>query len=140
MNMIKVTWCRFEQCLGRFTMLLVEESYETGLLRHLSNNIFGVRNFGNAKPMRVIVFFKTCKISNRFEKWTKNWEKVFCFCDNCIWIAIIKLFLWRRKYISSPANVLTSTPKIFHVSNGDFFQLSFLWQWSMNMNMKVLWC
>ena len=140
MNMIKVTWCRFEQCLGRFTMLLVEESYETGLLRHLSNNIFGARNFGNAKPMRVIVFFKTCKISNRFEKWTKNWEKVFWFCDNCIWIAIIKLFLWRTRYISSPANVLTSTPKIFHVSNGDFFQLSFLWQWSMNMNMKVLWC
>ena len=139
MNMIKVMLWRFEQGLGTFTMLLVKWSYETGHFRHLSNHIFGVRNFGNTKPMRVILLFKTFEISNRFPKWTKNWEKVFCFCDNCIWIGIVKFFLWRTRYISSPANVLTSSPKIFHVNKRDLFQLSFLWQWSMNMK-KVPLC
>ena len=35
-------------------MLLVDGSSETGLFRHLSNHVFGVRNFGNTKSMTVI--------------------------------------------------------------------------------------
>ena len=58
MNMIKVIGWRFEQCLGPFTMFLVEGSSETGLLRHLANHVFSVRNFGNTKAVRVIIFFQ----------------------------------------------------------------------------------
>ena len=39
-------------------MLVLEESPETGLFRHLSNHVFGFRNFGNPKAMRVIFFFQ----------------------------------------------------------------------------------
>ena len=120
MTLIKVTRCRFEQCLFTFTMPLLKGSSETGPLRHLSNHVFGVRNFGNRKSMKVIFFFKTSKISDRFQKWTKNWEKVFCFWDNCIWIVIVNLFLWTTRYISSAANVLRSSPKIWHVNKRNF--------------------
>ena len=47
--------------------------------RHLSNHVFGVRNFGNTKLMRVIFFFKTFKISDRFQNWSKKLRKSFLF-------------------------------------------------------------
>ena len=84
-------------------------------------------------------FSKRSKFQIDLKNGPKIEKKFFFFCDNCIWIAIIKLFLWRTRYISSPANVLTSSPKIFHVNKGDLFQLIFLWQWLMNMK-KVMRC
>ena len=60
--MIKVMLCRFEQCFDTFTMLIVEKYSEMGLFRHLSNDVFRVRNFGNTKAMRAMFFFKTFKI------------------------------------------------------------------------------
>ena len=77
MNMIKVMSCKFEQCLGTFTMLLVEESSETLLCRHLSNHVFGVRNFGNTKAMRAIFLFERFKISARFKRSSKKLRKTF---------------------------------------------------------------
>ena len=62
MNMIRMLWCRFQQCLCTFTMWLVEESYETGLFRDLSNHVFRVRNFGNKKAVKVIFWFEMFKI------------------------------------------------------------------------------
>ena len=59
-----------------------------------------------------------------FERAAKNWEKVFCFWDNCIWIGIVKLSLLRTGYFSSVANVLTSSSKILHVNKRDIFQLN----------------
>ena len=134
MNMIKMLWCRFEQCLGTFTMLLVEGSSETGLFRHLSRNVFRVPNFGKTKAVMLIFFFSKClKFNLKFKKATKIWEKVFCFWDNCIWIGIVKLSLLRTGYFSSGANVLTSSPKIWHVNKRDFFKLNWLgsdqWMW-----------
>ena len=38
----------------------------------------------------------------------------------------MKLSLWRTRYFSSGANVLTTSPKIWHVNKRDFFQLNFL--------------
>ena len=108
MNMIKVLWCRFQQCLGTFTILLVEASSETGLFRHLSDYVFGVR-------------------------------KIFSFWDNCIWIGIVKLSLLRTGCFSSEANVLRSSPKIWHVNKRDFFKFNWPLQYSMNM-IKMLWC
>ena len=122
MNMIMVLWCIFQQCLGTFTMLLVEGSSKTRFFRHLSNHVLRVRNFGNTKAVRLIVFFKMFKINLDFKNAAKNWEKIFCFWDNCIWIGIVKLSLLRTGYFSSPANVLTSSTKILHFNKRDFFQ------------------
>ena len=81
MNMIKVMSCKFEQCLGTFTMLLVEESSEKLLCRHSSNHLFGVRNFGNTKVMRAIFLFERFKISATFQKSSKKWRKTFFFFE-----------------------------------------------------------
>ena len=62
MNMIKVLLCRFQQCLGTFTILLVKATSETGLFRHSSDHVLGVRNFEKTKSMRVIFSFRTFKI------------------------------------------------------------------------------
>ena len=79
MNMIKVMSCRFEQCLDMFTMLLVKGSSKMRLFRHLSNYVFGVRNFGYATPMSVILFSQTFKISDAFQKYSKKFRKSFLF-------------------------------------------------------------
>ena len=50
-------------------------------------------------------------------------EKKFFFWDNCIWTGIVKLSLLRTVYISSAANVLATSPKIWHVKKRDVFQL-----------------
>ena len=79
-------------------------------------------------------FFSKCsKFNVDFKNAAKNWEKVFCFSDNYIWTDIVKLSLLRTGYFSSVANVLTSSPKIWHVKKKDFFQLNLLgsdrWKW-----------
>ena len=100
---------------------------------HLSNHVFGVCNFGNTKAMRVVFFFRALKTSYRFQKCTKKLRKSFFFWDNCIWIGIVKLSLLRTEYYSLIADVLTSSPKIWHLNKRDFFQLNFLgsdrWKW-----------
>ena len=98
-NPIKVMWCRFQQWFGTFTLFLVEGFSEMVLFRHLSNHVFGVRNFGNTKPMRVILFFKTFKFEIDFKNADKNREKFFSFSDNSIWIGIVKLSLFTTGYI-----------------------------------------
>ena len=40
LNMIKVLWCRFVQCLGTFSILPVQRSSELGFLRHLCDYNF----------------------------------------------------------------------------------------------------
>ena len=76
---------------------------------------------------------KGAKFDIDFKNRGKNWEKLFSFSDNCISIGIVKLSLLRTGYFSSAANVLTSSPKIWHVNKRDFFQLNFLgsdrWIW-----------
>ena len=61
-SMINKLWCKFQQCLGQFTMLLFEGSPENRLFRHLPNHVFRVRTFGNKKSMRIIFLFKIFKI------------------------------------------------------------------------------
>ena len=121
--MIKVVWCRFQQCLGTFTRCLVEESSQTRLFRHWSKHVFGVRNFENKKAMRVIFFFQTFEISVRFQKCRKKRTKIFCFWDICILIGIVKLSLLRTRYFSSAANVLSSSHR-FYISIKETFSKS----------------
>ena len=69
---------------------------------------------------------KYLKFNINFKNWSRVWAKVLCFWDNCIWIGIVKLSLLRTGYFSSAANVLRSSPKIWHVNKRDFFELNFL--------------
>ena len=66
-------------------------------------------------------YWKYLKFNLDLRKWTINSEKDFCFWGNCIWIGIVKLSLLRTGFFSSAANLLTSSPKIFHVSKRGFF-------------------
>ena len=81
------------------------------------------------------IFFisKILKFDINLKNSARNWAKVFCFWDNCIWIGIVKLSLLRTGYFSSTA-VLTSSPKIWDIKRRDFFQINFLvsdqWIWS----------
>ena len=75
MNMIKVMFSRFEQCLGTFTISLVEASSKTGLFRHLSDYVFGVRNFEIRKCIRVTFFSKYLKFNLDFKNAAKTDKK-----------------------------------------------------------------
>ena len=66
------------------------------------------------------------KFNLNFKKAAKNKENLFCLWDNCIWIGIVKLSLVRTGYILSAANMLTSSPNIWHVKKRDVFQLNWL--------------
>ena len=120
-NMIQVMSCRFQQCLGTFTILLVEGTSATGHFRHLSYHVFRVRNLGNTKGIRLIFFSKRWKFQIDFKNAAKIWGNVFCFSDNRFWIGIVKLFQLRTGYFSSVPNVLTRSPRIWHVNKRDFF-------------------
>ena len=133
MNMITVLWCRFQQCLGTFTMVLVRGSSVTRHFRHLSDYVFRVRNIWSTKSMGVIFSWKHLKFNLDFKNAAKIWEKVFRFWDNSVWNGIVKLFLLRTGCLSSAASMLTSSPKIWHVNKRDSFQLNCLcsdqWIW-----------
>ena len=77
MNMIEVLSCRFHKCFGPSTMWLVEGSSKTGLLRHLSNHVFGVHNLRNTKTMRVILASKCLKFNIDFKMQPKIEKKFF---------------------------------------------------------------
>ena len=126
MILIKMLSLIFQQWFGRFTMFLVDGSSGTRLFRDLSDHVFGGRNFENTKSMRVIFFSKYLKFILDFKYEGKKWEKVFCFWDNCIWIGIVKLSLVRAGYFSMAGNVLTSSDRIWLMTNRDFFQLNCL--------------
>ena len=98
-------------------MLLVKGSSKTGILY---DYVFGDRNFGNTKSMRSSFVSKYLKLHLDFKNAAKTSGKVFCYLDNCIWIGIVKLSLFRTGYFSSAANIWRRTDKILHVNNRDF--------------------
>ena len=133
MNMIKVIWRRFQKWFGTFTMLFVQRSSETVLFRHLYDYV-SESIISEIQNVLVSSFSSEyLKVKADFKNASKNWEKFFSFRDNCILIGIVKLSLLRTGYFSSPANVLRSSTKTFHVNKRDFFQLNWLcndhWIW-----------
>ena len=78
-------------------------------------------------------FSKNLKFFLDSKNSAKNWKKVSCFWDNCIWIGIVELSLARTGYFSSAANVLTRCPKIWHVNKRNFSHVNWLgldqWTW-----------
>ena len=106
--------------LRTFAMLLVKASSETVLLAIYLTTIWDsvilkIQNlWGSSFTLKYLKFKLDLK------KAAKNWEKGFCFWDNCVWIIIVKLSLLRTGHSSSAANVLTSSPKILHVNDRNF--------------------
>ena len=131
--MIKALWCRFQRYFGPFTMLLVQGFSEAGLFRNFSDYFFGVRNFEITKSMSIIIFVKMFKISSGFQKCRKIMTKDFVFLRKLNLHCIVKLSRLRTGYISSAANVITSSPNIWHVNKRDIFKLNWLdsdqWIW-----------
>ena len=79
-------------------------------------------------------FFANCsKFNVDFRNVEKNWEKVFCFWDNSIWIDCIMLSLLRREHSPSVVNVLRNSLKILHSTKTNFFYIELCSQWSINM-------
>ena len=77
------------------------------------------------KILRVIFFFQILRnliYISKLQK--KNWQKGFCFLDNCNCSCSVKLSLLRREYLPSVVNVLTDSPKTLHITKRDFFQLN----------------
>ena len=73
---------------------------------------FEVRKSKNTSAMMVIFFLIMFKIESKIRKCKKKLENVFCFWDNWIWKCCYKLSRFRRKYLLSPVNGLTKSPKI----------------------------
>ena len=118
--------CRFQQSFGSFTMYHIAESSKTGLVRHLSNHVFRSRYFRKYLSYEGHSFSKMLKIWSTFQKnLEKNWQKCFCFLDDCLWIGSVKFSLLRKEYLSSVVNMLTDSPKILHITKRNFFQLNF---------------
>ena len=117
--MAKLLSWRFQQCLGLFTMLLVEGFSEMGLLAYLSNHVFQSLELRKYISYKGQFFSKCSKVNVDFKNAENNSEKDFCFLKNCIWIGCIKLPLLRKQHLSSEVNVLTNTPKILHMTKRD---------------------
>ena len=71
-------------------------------------------------------FWKCSKFKVDFENATKNWEKAFCFWDNCVRIGFVKLSLLRKEYLSSAVNVLKNSYKALRLTKTDFFWHKYL--------------
>ena len=125
-SMINLLWFKFQQCLGQFTMLLSETSSETGVFRHLSNHVFRVY-ISEIQNLWGSSFFSKClKFNLDFKNSEKNSENIFCFWDNIIWVGIFNFSLLRTGYFSFTASMLANSPKIWHITKGDFLQINCL--------------
>ena len=76
-------------------------------------------------PWGSFFYSRILKFNLDFKNDAENSEKVFSFSDNCIWICILNLSRLRRGYFLSVANVLTRSPKIWHVNKRELFEHNF---------------
>ena len=123
--MIKVQRPIFPQCLARLPYSLSKHPlkrdflvlYLTTFLESVTSKIQTL--WGSSFNWKCLEF------NLDFKKAAENWEKCFCFWDNCIWIGIVKFSLLRTGFFSLVANVLARSPKIWHVNKRDFFEQNF---------------
>ena len=124
-------WARLPYCLPK-------GSLKGDVLHNYLTTFSQSVNSKFQNPWRSSFFSKCSKFNLDLQNAPKNSENVFCLFNNWSLIGIVKLYLLRTGYLLLAANVLRSSPKIWHVNKRDFkFQLT--WKWSMNM-IKVLWC
>ena len=106
---------------ARFTSRLSRGRHKRERLDIYLSTSFVVGNFGNTWATMVIFFWKCSKFSADSKNAEKNWEKMFCFWEKCIWIVFIHLSLLIREYLLSAVNVLRKGLKNFHVSKSNIF-------------------
>ena len=112
-------WARFPYCLSKHPLKWdFLDIYLTTFWEYVTWEIQNLRGLSFVS--------KYSKFNLDFENAVKIWGKNFCFWDNCMWIGNVQLSLLRRGYFSSADNVLTSSPKIWHVNKRNFFQLNWL--------------
>ena len=117
---------RFQQCLGPFTMLLVEGSSETGPFSQLSNHVFRSPLFrsplhqlwGSSFLLNIENLIEILRMKQ------KCWGKKFYCWDKCIWIGCLKLSLLRTEYLSSEVNALTASLSRYSISLTETFSTS----------------
>ena len=120
MNMIKVLWGSFKSAWEPLPCGLSKGPLNWDFL-HIYLTTLSESLISKMQNLRGSFFSpKYLKFNLDFKNAAKNWEKVFCFWDNCIWIGIVKLSLLRTGYFSSAANVLTTSPKVLHVNKRNF--------------------
>ena len=125
--MVQVLLFRFQHYFGPFTMLLVEGSSQMGLFRPLSKHVFRSLQVQKYNSYEAHLLFENLQNWIQISKIQQKIGKMlFCFRDTCIWGWCNKLSLLRRDYLSLEVNVLTNSPKIFHLTKRDFFQLNCL--------------
>ena len=79
--MVKVLSLRIQQCFSPFTILLVEESSETGILDIYLSRFSRVRKFKNTSAISVMFFLKMFKIECKFRKRTEKLRKSVMFFE-----------------------------------------------------------
>ena len=104
-----------------FTMLLVQQCSERGLLKYLSNHDLGVLISEIQNLWWSSFLKKYSRFNLHFKYAKKNPEKVFCFWENFIWVTTINFSLLRKGYLSLEANMLAKSPKIWRITTRDFF-------------------
>ena len=67
-------------------------------------------------------YVNSLKFNVDFKNAKKNWDNVFSFSDNIIWIDCVKLSLLRREYLSRAVIPLTNTSETSHISKRDLSQ------------------
>ena len=122
--MIKVPPFKFQQCLGPFTMLLLQGYSEVVLFYIYLTTFSEVRNFRNTFGVSVAIFWIWSKLNLHFKNAVKNSEKYFCFWDNYIWTGCFKYSLSRPEDLWQAVNVLTNNLKTLHIAKSDFFKLN----------------
>ena len=68
-----------------------------GFFFFLVNPVFAVYNFRKKSPLRLNFFLEYCKLYVDSVNAAKNWENIFWFWDNCIWIGGVRHSLLVRK-------------------------------------------
>ena len=108
--------CRFQQCLGPFSMMTVKRCSEIRLFRD-----FAVRTFWTYICYDGHVFFQKVQFFYvDFRIYQKIWKKFFFFLRNCIWGDCCKFSPLRLAvYVS------TNNSKSSYITNRDILQLHF---------------
>ena len=124
--MVKVKLFRFQQCFVPLICCFSLGPLKRYFLEIFLIMFFGVRNFENTWAVRVIFFWKCSKFNLAFKNGASNWENVFSFWDNCIWIGCLKVSLLRREYLLWAVNVWRNSLKNLHITKREFLQLNCL--------------
>ena len=90
------------------------------------SKIFTVSKFRKYFSYKNHPFFSKClKLGVDSRNGSKNWEKLFRFWDNCIWIENCKFSQSWTGYWQSVVHVLTNTSKISPKTSEDTFGINF---------------